>query len=263
MIGVGTSLEYLDSSLFRLIKKEENRQKNTLNLIASENYASKATLELQSSVVANKLAEGYIGDRVCAGCETIDKIEKLAIERAKTLFGAEHVNVQCLSATQANLAVYNALLKPGNTVLSPKISHGGHFSHGSARHISRKMYQFFHYGVSKETEQIDFDELESIALEKKPRLIVAGMSAYPRIIDFSMFREIAKKVDAYLLADIAHTVGLIIAGLHPDPIPYADVVTTSTHKTFRGPGGVGLFCVRKQSPKPLMMQFSLALKEHP
>ena len=245
------SLNRFDPQLFRFIKEEERRQKHTLDLIASENYASRVTLEVQASITANKLAEGYIGGRECAGCEVIDKIEKLTIERAKVLFGAEHVNVQCPTATQANVAVYTALLKPGDTVLAPRLSHGGHFSHGSPRHVSGKTYNFFHYGVSRLTEQIDFGAVERITLEKRPRLIIAGMSAYPRIIDFSEFRKVANKVGAYLMADIAHIVGLVIAGLHPDPIPYADVITSSTHKTFRGPRGGGIILCKKKFAKAI------------
>jgi len=245
------SLIISDPEIHKLIKEEEKRQRNTLNLIASENYASQATLEVQASIMADKLAEGYMGHRECAGCEVIDKIEKLAINRAKKLLKAEHVNVQCPTATQANIAVYSALLKLGDIVLGPRLSHGGHFSHGSPRHISGKMYQFFHYGVSKETEQIDFDDVEKIALEKNPKLIIAGMSAYPRKIDFSEFRRVANKVGAYFLADIAHIIGLVIAGIHPDPIPYADVVTSSTHKTFRGPRGGGIILCKKEFSKAI------------
>lgn len=245
------SLHHVDPEIFKLIKEEEERQTNTLNLIASENYASQATLEAQASIMADKLGEGYIGKRECAGCEVIDKIEKLAIDRAKAIFKAEHVNVQCPTATQANLAVYTALLKPGDIVLAPILSHGGHFSHGSPRHISGKIYRFFRYGVSRETEQIDFEAVERVALEKKPKLIIAGMSAYPRMIDFSEFRKVADKVGAFLLADIAHIVGLIIAGLHPDPIPYADVVTSSTHKTFRGPRGGGIILCKQELAKAI------------
>lgn len=239
-------LELIDPEIFRLIKEEENRQKNTLNLIASETYASQATLEAQASITANKLAEGYIGNRACAGCEIIDKIEALAIDRAKHLFRMDHVNIQCPTATQANSVVYMALLRPKDTILAPKLSHGGHFSHGSPRHFSGKTYRFFHYGVSRNTERLDFKDIERIALEKKPKLIIAGMSAYPRMIDFSEFRKIADKVGAFLMADIAHIVGLIIAGLHPDPVPYADVITSSTHKTFGGPRGGGIILCKKE-----------------
>ena len=235
-----------DPEIFDLIKQEEERQCHTLNLIASENYASPATLEIQASILANKLAEGFIGRRECAGCEIIDKIEKLAIERIKILFKADHANVQAPTATQANLAVYSALLRPGDVVLAPKLSHGGHFSHGSQRHISGKIYRFLHYGVSRETEQVEIDAVEEMAVECRPKLIIAGMSAYPRKIVFSKFRNIADKVGAYLLADMAHISGLVIAGLHPDPVPYADVVTSSTHKTLRGPRGGGVILCRKE-----------------
>jgi glycine hydroxymethyltransferase len=216
-----------------------------LNLIASENYSSQTTLEVQASVLANKLAEGYAGRRVCSGCEIVDQIEKLAIDRAKKLFGADHVNVQCPTATQANIAVYNALLKLNDIVLAPKLSHGGHFSHGAGRHFSAKLYKFYHYGVSRETEKLDFDEIEKLALQHSPKLIIAGMSAYPRIIDFAKLRKIADKVGAFLLVDMAHIAGLIIAGLHPNPIPFADVVTSSTHKTLGGPRGGGLILCNK------------------
>jgi glycine hydroxymethyltransferase len=245
------SLKLSDPEIYRLIKEEEKRQKSTLNLIASENYASRATLEAQASIFANKLGEGYIGNRECAGCEVIDKIEKLAISRAKKLLKAEHVNVQCPTATQANIVVYSALLRPGDIVLGPRLSHGGHFSHGSPRHISGKMYQFFHYGVSKETERIDFEDVKKMALDKNPKLIIAGMSAYPRKIDFSEFRRVANKVGAYFLADVAHIIGLIIAGIHPDPVPHADVVTSSTHKTFRGPRGGGIILCKKEFSKAI------------
>lgn len=245
------SLKNVDPEIFRLIKEEEKRQKNTINLIASETYASQATLEAQASIVANKLAEGYIGSRECAGCEVIDKIEKLAIDRAKALFKVDHANVQCPTATQANIAVYSALLKLGDTVLSAQLTHGGHFTHGSPRHISGRIYRFFHYGVSRETEQIDFEAVEKIALEKRPKLIIAGMSGYPRMINFSEFRRIADKVGALLMADIAHIVGLIIAGLHPDPVPYADVITSSTHKTFRGPRGGGIILCKQEFAKAI------------
>lgn len=240
------SLRFLDPEVFSLIKQEAKRQVSTLSLIASENYANPATLKAQASVLSNKLGEGFVGKRECAGCEIIDKIEKLAIDRIKNLFKAEHANVQAPTATQANLAAYSALLQPGDIVLAPKLSHGGHFSHGSQRHISGKIYRFFHYGVSRGTEQIDIDEVEKMALESRPKLIIAGMSAYPRKIEFSQFRNIADKVGSYLLADIAHIAGLVIAGLHPDPIPYADVVTSSTHKTLRGPRGGGIILCRKE-----------------
>ena len=240
------SLRFLDPEVFGLIKQETKRQESTLSLIASENYASPATLKVQASVLANKLGEGFVGKRECAGCEIIDKIEKLAIDRVNTLFNAEHANVQAPTATQANLAVYSALLQPGDVVLAPKLSHGGHFSHGSQRHLSGKIYRFFHYGVSRETEQIDIDEVGKMALESRPKLIIVGMSAYPRKIEFSEFRNISNKVGAYLLADIAHIAGLVIAGLHPDPVPYADVVTSSTHKTLRGPRGGGIILCRKE-----------------
>jgi len=244
-------LNHFDPKIHKLIKQEEDRQKCTLNLIVSENYASQATLEVQASIAANKLAEGYINNRECAGCEVIDKIERLAIERAKLIFGVDHVNVQCPTATQANIAVFAALLKPGDSVLAAKLSHGGHFSHGSPRHVSGKTYKFIHYGVSRQTEQIDYDEIEKIAFKERPKLIIAGMSAYSRIIDFYNFRKVANKVGAFLMADIAHIVGLVIAGLHPNPVPYADVITSSTHKTFRGPRGGGIILCKKKFAKAI------------
>jgi glycine hydroxymethyltransferase len=239
-------LNSIDSEMFSLIKEEEKRQKNSLNLIASECYAHEATLEVQASILSNKLAEGYIGERACSGCEVMDKIENLAIDRAKALFKADHANVQCPTASQANFAVYTALLKPGDVVLAPSVRHGGHFTHGSSLHISGKIYNFFHYGVSPKTEKFNYNEIRKIALEKKPKLIIAGMSAYPRIIDFQEFRKIADEIGSFLLADIAHVIGLIIAQLHPDPIPYADVVTSSTHKTLGGPRGGGLILCKEK-----------------
>jgi glycine hydroxymethyltransferase len=243
--GAGESLERSDPEIFKLIKEEEHRQKITLSLVASENQASTATLEAQASVTANKLADGYPGNRGCAGCEVVDRIERLAIQRARKLFGAEHANVQCPAASQANLAVYTALLKPNDTVLAAKVSHGGHYTHGSMRHISAGFYNFVYYGLCKQTEQFDFDEIRRLALKERPKLIIVGMSSYPRIIDFASFREIADSVGAYLMADIAHIVGLIIADVHPSPVPYADVVTTSTHKTFGGPRGGGLILCKR------------------
>jgi glycine hydroxymethyltransferase len=239
-------IKKIDPELYKLIKREENRQKNTLNLIASENYASQTTLEVQGSIFSNKLAEGYINKRYCAGCEVIDELETLAIERLKNLFKVDHANVQTPTATQANIAVYYALLNPKDTVLAPKLSHGGHFSHGSLKHISAKMYNFSHYGVSRETEQFNFDEIEKIAKKVRPKLIIAGMSAYPRMFSYEEFRRIADDVGAYLLADIAHIAGLIIAELHPSPVPFADVITTSTHKTFGGPRGGGLIMCKQK-----------------
>jgi glycine hydroxymethyltransferase len=241
--------EQVDSELYHLIEKEEKRQKKSLNLIASENYASPATLMAQASVFANKLAEGYVGNRYCAGCEVIDELENLAINRLKTLFKVDHANVQCPTATQANLAVYFALLNPGDVVLAPKLSHGGHFSHGSSRHISGRIFKFFHYGVARETERLDFDEIKQLAREQKPKLIIAGMSAYPRKFYYDEYRKIADEAGAFLLADIAHIVGLIIADIHPSPVPYADVITTSTHKTFGGPRGGGLIMCKKALAK--------------
>lgn len=239
-------LTKFDPEIAGAIQRENQRELSTLNLIASENFASPAVLEAQNSIFYSKLAEGYPGNRFCAGCEQVDIIERLARERAKKLFGADHVNVQCPTATQANLAVYYALLESGDCVLSMGLADGGHFSHGSLMHISSKYYRFIHYGVKAESERIDYEKLEEMAKRYKPKMIIAGGSAYPRQIDFSEFHRISKSVEALLLADIAHLSGFIVTGLHPNPVPFADVVTTSTHKTFRGPRGGGLILCKKR-----------------
>ncbi len=243
------NLKQTDLEVFNAIKKETSRQQKTIELIASENFVSKSVLEAMGSVLTNKYAEGYPSKRYYGGCQNVDIVENLAIERAKELFGAEHANVQPHSGANANLAVYFALLSPGDTVLGMNLSHGGHLTHGSKANISGKYFNFIPYGVDLETEQLDYDEVERLALENKPKMIVAGASAYPRIIDFKKLREIADKVGAYLMVDIAHIAGLVIAGLHPSPVPYADVVTTTTHKTLRGPRGGLILCKKELAGK--------------
>lgn len=235
-------LKEKDPEIFRVINREIIRQETSIELIASENFTSQAVMEAQGSVLTNKYAEGYPSRRWYNGCEFIDESETLAIERAKKLFGAEAANVQPHSGSSANMAVYHALLKPGDTVLAMSLDHGGHLTHGHKLNFSGKFYHFIAYGVSRKDECIDYDEMEKLALEHKPKMITAGASAYPRIIDFKRLREIADKVGALLMVDMAHIAGLVAAGLHPSPVPYADVVTTTTHKTLRGPrGGIILF----------------------
>jgi len=236
------NLKKTDEEIFQLIKKEEERQKYTLELIASENFVSDAVLEAQGSVLTNKYAEGYPGKKYYGGCQFIDEVEILAINRAKQLFSADHANVQPHSGSQANMAVYFSVLKPGDSILSMNLSHGGHLTHGSPVNFSGKLYNIIPYGVKKETGRIDYDQLRDLALESKPKMIVAGASAYPREIDFAKFREIADEVGAYLMADIAHIAGLIVAGEHVSPIPYCHFVTTTTHKTLRGPRGGMILC---------------------
>ncbi|MBR6014016.1 MAG: serine hydroxymethyltransferase [Selenomonadaceae bacterium] len=231
-----------DSEVLAAIENELNRQRTKLELIASENIVSRAVMEAQGSVLTNKYAEGYPGKRYYGGCEFVDVVEQLAIDRAKKLFNAEYANVQPHSGAQANMAVFFALLTPGDTVLGMNLTDGGHLTHGSPVNMSGKYFKIVPYGVAKETETIDYDELEKIAVENKPKLIVAGASAYSRILDFPRFAEIAKKVGAYLMVDMAHIAGLVAAGLHPNPMPYADVVTTTTHKTLRGPRGGMILC---------------------
>lgn len=237
-----TSLHEADPALAKAIDEELNRQRTKLELIASENIVSKAVLEAQGSVLTNKYAEGYPGKRYYGGCEFVDVVESLAIERAKKLFDAGYANVQPHSGAQANMAVFFALLQPGDTVMGMSLTDGGHLTHGSPVNMSGKYFNVIPYGVTKDTETIDYDELERIAVEKKPKMIVAGASAYARVIDFPRLGEIAKKVGAYLMVDIAHIAGLVAAGEHPSPIPYADVVTTTTHKTLRGPRGGMILC---------------------
>lgn len=235
-------LEKDDFEIYQLIKKEEDRQKFTLELIASENFVSEAVLEAQGSVLTNKYAEGYPGKKYYGGCQFIDEVENLAIERAKQLFSADHANVQPHSGSQANMAVYFSVLKPGDTILSMNLAHGGHLTHGSPVNFSGMLYNIVPYGVDKDTGYIDFDELQRLALQSKPRMIVAGASAYPREIDFARFRKIADEVGAFLMADIAHIAGLVVAGEHISPVPYCHFVTTTTHKTLRGPRGGLILC---------------------
>ena len=226
-----------DPDVARAIELEDRRQRDCVVLIASENYASKAVLEAQTSLMNNKYAEGYPGRRYYGGCEYVDVVESLAIERAKQLFGAEHANVQPHSGAQANMAVYFALLEPGDTVLGMELAHGGHLTHGAGVNFSGKLYNFIPYGVDRETELIDYDEVERLAKERRPKLIVAGCSAYAKVLDFPRFRAIADAVDATLMVDMAHIAGLIAGGAHPSPFPHAHVVTSTTQKSLRGPRG--------------------------
>jgi glycine hydroxymethyltransferase len=235
-------LKLTDPEIFEAIQKEIERERENIVLIASENYASPAVLEVQGSVFTNKYAEGYPGRRYYGGCEYADVVESLAIERAKELFNAEHVNVQPHSGTQANMAVYFSMLKPGDTILAMSLSHGGHLSHGASVNFSGKFYRIATYGVNRNTGYIDYEEVRRLTREHKPKMIVAGASAYSRIIDFKTFSEIAKEVNAYFMADIAHIAGLVAAGLHPSPLPYADFVTATTHKTLKGPRGGMIMC---------------------
>ncbi|HBR70460.1 TPA: serine hydroxymethyltransferase [Candidatus Dependentiae bacterium] len=236
-----------DNQIWNIIKKEEQRQSDAINLIASENIAPREIREAMASVLANKYAEGYPGKRYYSGCQFVDEIETIAIERAKNLFGAEHANVQSHAGSQANMAVYFSILKPGETVLGMQLSSGGHLTHGHPINFSGMLYNFVSYGVNQETETIDYDEVEKLALEHKPKLIICGASAYSRIIDFERFSKIAQKVGAYLMADIAHIAGLIAAGLHPSPVPHADFVTSTTHKTMRGPRGAFILCKQEHA----------------
>ena len=252
-------LKKQDPKLFEAMNRELVRQTENLELIASENFVSEAVMEAAGSVLTNKYAEGYpyrwskktgkinykLYGRYYGGCEYVDEVEKLAIERAKELFGAEHVNVQAHSGSQANMATYFALVKPGDTVLALELSHGGHLTHGHPLSFSGKLYNIVPYGVNKETEVFDYDEIRRLALEHKPQMILTGASAYPRSIDFAKFREIADEAGAKLFVDMAHIAGLVAAGLHPNPVPYADVVTTTTHKTLRGPRGGMILCKEK------------------
>ncbi|HEY8418095.1 MAG TPA: serine hydroxymethyltransferase [Limnochordales bacterium] len=235
-------LRVVDPEVADAIEAERRRQNTHIELIASENFVSEAVLAAQGSVLTNKYAEGLPGRRYYGGCQYVDVVEQLAIDRAKELFGAEHVNVQPHSGSQANQAVYFAALEPGDTVMGMALPHGGHLTHGHPVNLSGRLYRFVDYGVDPKTEQIDYDELEKKAREVKPKMIVAGASAYPRIIDFARLREICDAVGALLFVDMAHIAGLVAAGLHPSPIPYADYVTTTTHKTLRGPRGGLIFC---------------------
>jgi glycine hydroxymethyltransferase len=243
-------LEQVDPEIAKAIRAETERQSRNLELIASENFVSEAVLEAVGSVMTNKYAEGYPGKRYYGGCEIVDIAEDLAISRAKDLFGAEHVNVQPHSGSQANMAVYFTLLKPGDTVLGPNLAHGGHLTAGSPMNFSGRLYKIVPYGVTKDTERIDLDQVRDLARTHRPKLIIAGGSAFPRAIEFKPFREIADEIDAKLMADIAHPAGLVAAGLHPSPVPFADFVTTTTHKTLRGPRG-GMVMCRAQYAKDL------------
>lgn len=243
-----SGLKKVDPEIYKIISQELKRQQENIELIASENFTSLAVLEAQGSVLTNKYAEGYPAARWYGGCEFVDEAERLAIERAKELFGAEHVNVQPHSGTQANMAVYFSMLKPGDTILAMDLACGGHLSHGHPRNFSGKFFNVIRYGVDKNTERIDHVEVLDKALEYKPKLIVAGACAYPRIIDFAKFREICDRVGAYLLVDMAHIAGLVAAGVHPSPIPYAEFVTTTTHKTLCGPRA-GMILCRKEFAK--------------
>lgn len=238
-----------DATMFSIIEKEEQRQKRNIELIASENFVSKEVREAQGSVLTNKYAEGYPGKRYYGGCVHVDEAEELTRQRACELFGAQHVNVQPHSGSQANMAVYNTLLEPGDTVMGMDLAAGGHLTHGHPMNFSGTLYNFVPYMVDKETEEIDYDALEKKAMEVKPKLIVAGASAYSRIIDFERFDKIAKACGAYLMVDMAHIAGLVATGLHPSPIPYADFVTTTTHKTLRGPRGGMVFCKEEFAKK--------------
>ena len=235
-------LKQYDSDIADAISAELGRQRRNIELIASENFVSEAVLAAMGTVLTNKYAEGYPGKRYYGGCECVDIVENIAIERAKELFGAEHANVQAHSGAQANTAVYIALLNPGDTIMGMSLAHGGHLTHGSNVNISGKYFNVVPYGVDPETHVINYDEVERIAMECKPKLIVAGASAYPRTLDFERFSAIAKKVGALLMVDMAHIAGLVAAGLHPSPVPYADIVTTTTHKTLRGPRGGLILC---------------------
>ncbi|WP_443871959.1 serine hydroxymethyltransferase [Megamonas funiformis] len=237
-----TNLKIVDPEIQKAIDQELSRQREKLEMIASENIVSTAVMQAQGSILTNKYAEGYPGKRYYGGCEYVDIVEQLAIDRAKKLFGAEYANVQPHSGAQANTAVYFALLQPGDTILGMNLTDGGHLTHGSPVNISGKYFKIIPYGVDKETERIDYDELERLAKEHQPKLIVGGASAYSRVIDFERMAQIAKSVGAYLMIDMAHIAGLVAAGLHPSPVPYADVVTTTTHKTLRGPRGGLILC---------------------
>jgi glycine hydroxymethyltransferase len=235
-------LQQTDSEVFAAIQKETNRLEQNLELIASENVVSEAVLEAQGCVMTNKYAEGYPGKRYYGGCEFVDEVESLAIARARELFGADHANVQPHSGSQANMAVYLSVLKPGDCYLGMNLAHGGHLSMGSPVNFSGILYRVIPYGVSEKTETIDYDEVAKLAREHRPKLIIAGASAYPRIIDFAKFRQIADEVGALLMVDMAHIAGLVAAGVHPSPVPHADFVTTTTHKTLRGPRGGMVLC---------------------
>lgn len=239
------NLQKEDEQIAHLVEKEKERQENSIELIASENFVSKAVMEAMGSYLTNKYAEGYPSKRYYGGCHVVDEVEDLARERVKKLFGAEHANVQPHSGSQANMAVYFSILEPGDTVLGMDLSHGGHLTHGSPVNFSGRLFNFVSYGVDPETEMINYETVKELALKHKPKLIVAGASAYSRTIDFKTLREIADEVGAYLMVDIAHIAGLVATGLHPSPVPYADFVTSTTHKTLRGPRGGLILCKEK------------------
>lgn len=240
-------LKNYDQEIFRLIGEEKARQKRNIELIASENFVSSAVMEAAGSCLTNKYAEGYPGKRYYGGCEVVDKVENLAIERLKALYGADHANVQPHSGSQANQGVYFAMVPAGATMLAMDLSHGGHLTHGSPVNLSGSYYRVSHYGVTREEEVIDYDQVEKMAVELKPKMIVAGASAYPRVIDFKRFREIADKAGAYLMVDMAHIAGLVAAGLHPSPVPHAHFVTSTTHKTLRGIRGGFVLCTEEHA----------------
>ncbi|MGI6127135.1 MAG: serine hydroxymethyltransferase, partial [Planifilum sp.] len=242
-------LKKTDPETARAIAAELDRQKRNIELIASENFVSRAVLEALGTVLTNKYAEGYPGRRYYGGCEYVDQVEDLARERAKKLFGAEHANVQPHSGAQANMAVYHSVLEPGDTVLGMNLSHGGHLTHGSPVNFSGSLYRFVAYGVDEKTHRIDYDEVRRLALEHRPKLLVAGASAYPRVIDFARLREIADEAGCLLMVDMAHIAGLVATGHHPNPVPHADFVTTTTHKTLRGPRGGMILCKEEYAKK--------------
>jgi len=240
-----TNIKETDNEVFEIINGEIERQEHNIELIASENFTSKSVMEAVGSPLTNKYAEGYPHKRYYGGCDEVDKVEELAISRLKKLFGAEHANVQAHSGSQANMAVYMSVLQPGDMVLGMDLSHGGHLTHGSPVNFSGKLYKFISYGVDKDTEVIDYEELRRIAVENKPKMIVAGASAYPRVIEFEKIKQIADEIGAYFMVDMAHIAGLVATGFHPSPVPFADFVTTTTHKTLRGPRGGAILCKEK------------------
>jgi len=244
-----STLKTVDPEIYEVIRRETERQAFGLELIPSENFVSEAVLEATGSILTNKYAEGYPGKRYYGGCEFVDQAESLAIERAKKIFGAEHVNVQPHSGSQANMAVYLAAMTPGDTMLGMNLSHGGHLTHGSPVNFSGKLFNVFSYGVRQDTETIDFDQVRDLAIKHKPKMIVIGASAYPRSIDFVPFREIADETGAMLMADIAHVAGLVAVGIHPNPVPYCEFVTTTTHKTLRGPRAGMIMCREEMAKK--------------
>jgi glycine hydroxymethyltransferase len=246
-------LKRIDPEVFQAFRAEIERQTEQLEMIASENFVSEAVMEAEGSIFMNKYAEGYPGRRYYGGCENMDVVEKLAIERLNQLFGSEYANVQPHSGTQANMAVYFAVLNPGDTILSLNLTHGGHLSHGLPASFSGRFFKIAHYGVSRETETIDYDQVAEIARKQRPKLIIAGASAYPRIVDFASFRTIADEVGAYLMVDMAHIAGLVASGVHPSPVPYADFITSTTHKTLRGPRG-GIILAKEKYSRSLNSQ---------